>query len=755
LDPNTLTLYTVAAGLSFSLSLVMVVFAYFQPDTRLIRSWAVAILVLAGGFFVSGIGPALPRWMTVIGTNMALLSAGPILYSGFAAYYEQREPLADRRGWAMVLLTAPAFWYWGLIEPNGNYRSVVFSLAIALTNLRTAWLLAGAAWRRVGGLPTWLLAILFGVAVAWMTARAGLLLVAEAPPANLRSANPTTWITVFWYIVLVSTMSVCAMWMEVSRYATAQQTASGSRGGAFGFIAYFHNKLFLLGSGVIVLIVGIAGVLGIAYANFHESEKARLIRTAELTNKAFVEQTIQVAGQIDTMLHLVRAFHQRSQSVAATNAYIESLNFDRSVIDNIYLISAAGVIIIAHDPAALGRSVTDRAYFPFHRDAPEDRIFISPVESGRVTGKFHFRITRRINNPDGSFGGLVLATVVPESFARHYRDFAIDAQNSAALLGTADHKLRARTPEPAAELWAKPVESPLWDALKRAPAGRYENISGVDGVLRTFVYERVANLPLVMVNGFSDNDLKNNIHGRMRWLIATTFIILCFTLLLALLLTIEAKRRDEQDRFMSMLSHELKTPMSVIRMALGIEGIPATIRDRIARAVGSMNAVIERCLQADKLRYGHVQPAPSPCRIADILDDLRAASAAPERLSIQMEDLPSLDTDVQLLRIILSNLIDNAVKYGVARGTVSIRGVLALHKKRPGIRIDIANRPGQAGMPDPRQVFGKYYRAPGAHGKTGSGLGLHISSGFAEKIGGWLRYRPTPDEVKFELWLPL
>lgn len=733
----------------------MGVFAYFQPDTRLIRSWAIAILVLAAGFFVSGFGPALPRWMTVIGTNMTLLSAGPILYSGFAAYCGQHEPTLDRWGWGMVILTAPAFWYWGLIEPNGNYRSAVFSFTVATTNMRSAFALVRAALRHSGGLPTWILAVLFGVMVVWMTARAGLLLVAEAPPANLRSANPTTWMTVFWYIVLISTMSVSAMWMEVSRHAAGQQTASANGGGASGFVAYFHNKLFLLWSGVIVLIVGIAGVLGIAYANFHESEKTRLIRTAELTNKAFVGHTIQVAGQVDTMLHSVRAFHQRSQSLADTGAYIELLNFDRAVIDNIYLITAAGAIAIAHEPAAVGRSVADREYFPFHRDTPEDRIFISPVESGRVTGKLHFRFTRRIDNPDGSFGGLVLATVTPESFARYYRDFAIDAQNSAALLGTADHKLRARTPEPSAELWAKPVETPLWDALERAPAGHYENISGVDGILRTFVYEKVANLPLVMVSGFSDNDLKHNIHERMRWLIATSFIILCFTLLLALLLTIEAKRRDEQDRFMSMLSHELKTPMSVIRMTLGVEGISAAIRDRIARAVGNMNAVIERCLQSDKLRYGHVQPSPSPCRIEDILDDLRAASAAPERLSIQMEDLPPIDTDVQLLSIILNNLIDNAIKYGAADGTVSIRGVLSLHKRRQGIRIDIANRPGQAGMPDPRQVFGKYYRAPGAHGKTGSGLGLHISSGFAEKIGGWLHYRPTADEVRFELWLPL
>ena len=51
-------------------------------------------------------------------------------------------------------------------------------------------------------------------------------------------------------------------------------------------------------------------------------------------------------------------------------------------------------------------------------------------------------------------------------------------------------------------------------------------------------------------------------------------------------------------------------------------------------------------------------------------------------------------------------------------------------------------------------VFKKYYRAPGAHGKVGSGLGLHIAEGFARKLGGRLRYIARDDKVNFELWIP-
>ena len=68
------------------------------------------------------------------------------------------------------------------------------------------------------------------------------------------------------------------------------------------------------------------------------------------------------------------------------------------------------------------------------------------------------------------------------------------------------------------------------------------------------------------------------------------------------------------------------------------------------------------------------------------------------------------------------------------------------------IRID--NTPGAAGHPDPRQVFKKYYRSPGAHSKTGSGLGLYLVHNVARQLGGWVRYVPNDSCVRFELWLP-
>ena len=754
MEITTLTLYTIAGALSASLSLVLLAFARFRPGTLVAKSYGLALLIFAAGFFGFGIGPALPRWVSVIATNMLLLSSCVLMYSGFAAFCAQRPAKLDRWGWGLVILSGPAFWYWGLIEPNGNYRSAVFSLACAAINARTAFLLLRQALRRAGGLPVWFLALLFSTVTAWMAARGVLSLVAESAPPEVRGANPTLWITVFWYIVIVSLMAVCVLWMEVERLNAAGSRDAGGEAAGFGLVEFFRNKLLLLWGTAIILVFGVVSELGIAYTSFNGLEQARLVRTTTLANEAFAQHTLQVTSQVDAILRAVRGFHLRTRSLADTKAFIDALGFDRSMIDNVYLIAPDGRILITHDTEALGRSVADRDYFAFHRANSEDELFVAPVEIGRVTAKYHFRLSRRLNSPDGRFGGIVLATVNPESFARYYRDLGGGGQNIAALLGTVDRKLRARVPEPSSDRWQERFESPLWEALEKSPSGVYEHTSPIDGRLRAYAYRRVGELPLVMVTGFSGDDLTQSVRERMRWLALTSVGMLVFALLLALLLTIEVRRRDEQDRFMSMLNHELKTPMSVIRMALGMSDLPPAIRVSVEHSVAGMNAVVNRCLQFNRMRYGRVTPVSALCWIDEVLREALAANASPRLSQMQFEALPSCRIDSRFLSVILGNLVDNALKYGAPDAKIRITAAPALHLGREGVRIEIANAPGSAGMPDPRRVFRKYYRAPGARGKTGAGLGLHIAAGFAKKIGARLSYRPSADEVKFELWIP-
>ncbi len=759
MDPYTLTLYLIAGASSIGLALLMTVIAYLQPGSWLLRNCAIGIYILAGGLTVAGFGSVLPRWSMVIGTNMALISAGAVMYSGFVAFCAQQKPKTDRFGWGVVALTALPFWYWGLIEPNGNYRSAVFSLAAAAINVRIPFLLMRAIHTSLRRVPIIALAALYGVFSVWMTVRGVYSLVAEQAPVALRGANPTRWITVFWYIVMITLFTACIVWLELRRITVDQssrffQIGLKGRRAFFDFFEYFHNQLQLLWATVIILVLGIGGLIGLYYTKSYELEQTRLTQAVQLSNDAFANHSKLIFTQIDTVLNAVRGFHMRTRSAADTEQFINIQPFDREIIDNVYITDDQARLVISHDPAALGRSISDRDYYLFHQTTVGDQIFISPVDAGRVTGKQHFRVSRRINNPDGSFAGVILCTINPESFARYYRALGIKSQNSASLINVADHKLLARVPEPKDDRWQAPVVSPLWDALSRSDSGIYDNKSAVDDVSRIFVYKKIDGFPLVIVTGFSLSDLKTSLHERVRWPLLGSLIGLGILVVLAWFLTVEIGHRNEQDKFMSMLSHELKTPLSVMRIALEQDVLSDSTRAYAQQSVHDIDALIHRCLQADRLQYRNQANERLPCCLPNLLEDLQAGCAAPQTLHISVADLPIFKCDIQLLSIALGNLIDNAQKYATAGSMVQISAKVHGNWHRSGILISVANTPGSVGMPDASQVFKKYYRSPRAHRKTGSGLGLYLVDKVARQLGGWVRYAPTAELVCFELWLP-
>ncbi len=750
---NTLSMYLYAGLLNVGLSLVLFGLAYLRPGTQLFRKSAYGILVLSASLIVAGFGTSFPRWVTVIGTNVVLLAASVVFQSGVAAFGEQRQQKPDWLGWGLVAITVLPFWYWGLVEPNGYYRSAVFSFALAAISARTTYLFSRTVFRHNRPYPNVLLTALFGALTLGMLARGLMFLVMDPAPLPTRGSNPTTWITVFWYIALASAIVACIVWVEFSQPPRARANDAKVGHPVFGLAEHFQNKLLFLWTLVVILAMTGLGEAGVYYTQTYAMEEARLIHSAELTNEAFVNQTKQIITQVDTVLYAVRNFYHRTRSLAETEAFIDALPFDKSVVGNVYLITSQGEIAITHDPAARGKNVADRDYFAFLKATAADEIFIGSVESGRVTGKFHFRIARRMSNPDGSFAGIVLGTVDPESISSYYGRVSGKEQSVVSLIGTSDKKFRARFPGLPVDRWQSVVESPIWDALKESTSGVYQNASVVDHIQRTFAFKKLEGLPFVMVTGFSQSDVRSSVYERLKLLGVYSSLIFAVVLTLAILLTIEIRRRAEQDRFLSMLSHELKTPLSTIRLTLG-GGVPDNIRLRIGRSVDAMNSIIERCLQSDRLAYGRVDVTVGACDVAAVVNDIRTSCSAAQRVAIEVIEVAPVQTDQQLFSVIVSNLIDNALKYGAADALVQVRIDSALQRGVPGILVEVSNFPGAAGMPDPRKVFRKYYRAPGAHGKIGSGLGLHIAAGFAKKLGGRLRYLPTNEKVKFMLWIP-
>ena len=208
---------------------------------------------------------------------------------------------------------------------------------------------------------------------------------------------------------------------------------------------------------------------------------------------------------------------------------------------------------------------------------------------------------------------------------------------------------------------------------------------------------------------------------------------------------------EEQEKLIHMLGHELKAPLSVIRVAM--HQTPGRNRDRyIKTAVSDMEQVIERSIQTSRLEDKKMILTFEACELNHEIAILIDGCGQSGRIVFEPSDDIVITSDRQLIRIIISNLIDNALKYSIKDS--AIRLVLSPMAETGGATITIENQPGDADWPDADLLFTKFYRNPRSTRQTGSGLGLYLVAGLVAQLRGAIRYRPDERHVRFDLDLP-
>lgn len=215
---------------------------------------------------------------------------------------------------------------------------------------------------------------------------------------------------------------------------------------------------------------------------------------------------------------------------------------------------------------------------------------------------------------------------------------------------------------------------------------------------------------------------------------------------------VEAERKQAEDhrQFIDMLTHEIKTPLGIALISMGALKSESTYIDRIGRALKDINAVVDRSRLSDLAENQRLQPNWGPCALRELLFECTESSTDPQRLKVFAGEVPEVQTDSGLLSIVINNLLDNALKYSPADSLVEVR----LHTSSDGVWLTVINVAGAAGLPDAQRIFSKYYRAPAAQAKSGSGLGLFLSRQLAQLLRVQLHYRPLAGLVEFRLCLP-
>jgi signal transduction histidine kinase len=116
-------------------------------------------------------------------------------------------------------------------------------------------------------------------------------------------------------------------------------------------------------------------------------------------------------------------------------------------------------------------------------------------------------------------------------------------------------------------------------------------------------------------------------------------------------------------------------------------------------------------------------------------------------------DTLAVEADPELLRLAISQLLDNACKYSLPGSTVSV----AVQNRKGVTEIRVSNEGSSIPMREQHRVFDRFYRGSTTMGTPGSGLGLYVARKIALAHGGTLDLAPeatAENEVSFRLTLP-
>lgn len=206
--------------------------------------------------------------------------------------------------------------------------------------------------------------------------------------------------------------------------------------------------------------------------------------------------------------------------------------------------------------------------------------------------------------------------------------------------------------------------------------------------------------------------------------------------------------------FISNVSHELKTPLAVLQNYGVLLEQPDLSEEKrieyaksIIRVTKHLSELITNILKLNKLENQNIYPVLKRCNLSEMLCEcLVDFENEWESKNIEIEnDIAEdvfINTDAELLMIVWSNLISNAIKFTPQGGKIEV-GL-----KSDGMYVEVTVSDNGCGMNERtiKRIFDKFYQADGSHATKGNGLGLALVKRVIDLLNGEIFVESAPNE---------
>lgn len=216
---------------------------------------------------------------------------------------------------------------------------------------------------------------------------------------------------------------------------------------------------------------------------------------------------------------------------------------------------------------------------------------------------------------------------------------------------------------------------------------------------------------------------------------------------LELILHKERELNELKSRFVTMASHEFRTPLSTILSSASLmekyneEGEMAEKRlkhiTRIKNSVNNLTGILNDFLSLSKLEEGQIFFNPSPMDIVklaeEVLEETESIAKTGQSVKYQHEgNIRNANFDKQVIKLILTNLLSNAIKYSPENKEI----LFTTRTDREKLQVEVQDQ--GIGIPekDLEHLFTRFFRAKNATNIQGTGLGLNIVKRYLDLMGG-------------------
>ena len=271
---------------------------------------------------------------------------------------------------------------------------------------------------------------------------------------------------------------------------------------------FFH---FAIVSGIVLINLVVIGLAGFYLCRSRQQVESHV---ATQTQNLSQSLSLTLSGVLDkTSTALFSAKKEAERQLK--NGGIEPASLDDYLLeqkkripelDGLRMTNAAGELICGDRVVPDARvTIADRPVFQVPRRDPHAGLVIGPPTFGRISHQWIFQLAYRVNNPDGSFAGVVFGAIPLDYLSKIFSSFDLGQQGAITLR---DHDLTVVVRYPAPRSIGHTKVSRQWKELHDLGKsyGTYKTPGSIDTVERTFSFNKVSNYPLYVNVGLASSD---------------------------------------------------------------------------------------------------------------------------------------------------------------------------------------------------------------------------------------------------------